>query len=121
MDLRCSKGILEWKKPSGGLQIKFNTPVELLGSEFSVDLIPKQGAAMYFEETENYGLKFLRGFETNDPRMSLSITSKNGTVALYLAIQSGEELQKKVSSMDNDVLRIDYEVKPAEGIITAKG
>ena len=121
VDLRCSKGVLEWTKPSGGLQVKFKTPVELLGSGFTVTLIAKQGVAMYFEETENYGLRFLRGFETNDPRMSLSITSKNGTAALYLVIQSKEERQRKVPNMDNDVLQIDYELRPTEGITVVKG
>ncbi|XP_065065844.1 meteorin-like protein [Rhopilema esculentum] len=108
VDLRCSKGFLEWRQPKGGLQVKFKTPVDLLGSDFSVRLISKKDLAVFYEEVDN-GLKILRGFEEYDPKSAINIGSKDGEAGLYVVARTTEG----TDSSDN-VLRIDYELERKE-------
>ena len=102
--------------PNGGLQVKFRTPVDFLGTEFTVRLISKKNTAIFYEETTNNGLKFLRSFENYDPKSAVILTSHNGEAGLYLAIHPKGKVNEK-----NDILRIDYELERKEDFAMLQG
>lgn len=96
--------------------MKFRTPVDFLGAEFTVRLISKRNAAIFYEETANKGLTFLRSFENYDPKSAVILTSSNGEAGLYLAIHPEGKKNEK-----NDILRIDYELERKEDISMLQG
>ena len=116
VQLRCMKGYLEWKKPNGGLQVKFRTPVELLGAEFVVNLISKKNTAIFYEETSDNGLKILRSSKQYDPKSAITLTSRNGEAGLYLAIHPDGS-----QNIEKDALRIDYELERKEDFSMLQG